>query len=143
VKKKRLYKEFLLSGLVKCECGSSMTNTFTNKKKDRYYYYKCVRVVKEGTGACSLKEVNAEKLESFLIENLSRIAQDNQYLENLVFKMLHQSPHRAGFELTTESEKTLLTRVQQVLINFKIKIQQGSQIEKCLIFERTIERTSR
>ena len=39
VKKKGLYKEYFLSKLVKCsECGSSMTNTFTNKKKRRYYY---------------------------------------------------------------------------------------------------------
>ena len=143
VKRKRLFKEYLLSGLLRCcHCGSSMTNTFTNKKKGRYYYYKCVKVVKEGKAACALKEVNAEKLESFLIENLSRIAQDKQYLENLVFKILRNSPQRMGFELTNESEKKFLTRVSEVLINFKNKVQNATQIEKCLLFRRTIERIS-
>ena len=47
---------------------------------------------------------------------------------------------RMGFEPTEESEKTLVTRIQQVLINFKNNIQRGSQIEKCLLFQRTIER---
>ena len=96
--------------------------------------------MKEGKCACSIKEVNAEKLESFLIENLSRISQDKQYLENLVFKILRNDPQRMGFEPTEESEKMLVTRVQQVLINFKNNIQRGSQIEKCLLFQRTIER---
>ena len=99
-----------------------------------------MKVVKEGKCACSIKEVNAEKLESFLIENLSRISQDKQYLENLVFKILRNDPQRMGFEPTEESEKMLVTRVQQVLINFKNNIQRGSQIEKCLLFQRTIER---
>jgi site-specific DNA recombinase len=140
-RKKRLYKEYFLSKLVKCsECGSSMTNTFTNKKKRRYYYYKCVKVVKEGKSACSIKEVNAEKLEEFLIENISRIAGDKQYIDNLVFRMAHDSPGRGGFELRDESSETLSTRVQQVLINFKNNVQKGSQVEKCLIFQRTIKR---
>lgn len=137
--KRPLRKEFLLSQLVKCsECGSGMTNAFTNKKKRRYYYYKCYKVIREGGSACSIKEVNAEKLEEFLIENLSRIASDKQYLENLVYRMLHDSPARSGFELPATSENILLTRVQQVLIDFKNKMQKGTQIEKCLIFQRTI-----
>ena len=110
--KKRLYKEFLLSRLVRCaECGSAMTNTYTNKKKRRYYYHKCVKVMKEGNTACSTKEINAEKLEKFLIENLSRIAVDRQYIENLAFRMVREIPGRCGLELPKESEKNLVTCV--------------------------------
>ncbi len=75
-----------------------MTNTYTNKKEKRYYYYKCYKVMREGRTACSTKEVNAEKLERFLIENLSRIAQDKYYIESLAFKMLHDSGGRSGLE---------------------------------------------
>ena len=141
VKKRRLYKEFLLSGLIQCSgCNSSMTNSFTNKVKRRYYYYKCYKVVREGSLACKIKEVNAEKLELFLIQNLSRIAQDKNYVENLVFRMTHASPAYQGFELKEESFKNLVTRVQQVLINFKNKMENSTQMEKCLAFERTIQK---
>jgi regulator of sigma D len=117
-----------------------MTNTYTNKKERRYYYYKCYKVMREGKGACSIKEVNAEKLEQFLIENLSRIAQDNHYIESLTFKMLHNSGGRAGIELTEVWSKNVATRVSEVLINFKNKIQKATQVEKCLLFEKTISR---
>ena len=95
--KKRLYKEFLLSGLVKCtDCKSGMTNTFTNKIKRRYYYYKCYKVKRDVETPCSIREVNAEKLELFLIENLSRISQDRNYIENLVFRLTHNLPPPDG-----------------------------------------------
>ena len=140
IKKKRLYKEYLLSGLVKCaECGSTMTNTFTNKKEGRYYYYKCVKVIKEGKNACSTKSVSAIKLEEFITQNLSRISQDKQYIENLVLRILHESGGRPGLELSSVSSKDPVTRVSQVVINFKNKIQDGSKVEKCLIFQKTIE----
>lgn len=79
-RKMRQYKEFTLSSLVKCaECGSGMTNVFTNKKKRRYYYYNCVKVAKEGKNACSIKRVSSEKLEDFIFENLDRISKDRSY----------------------------------------------------------------
>jgi hypothetical protein len=116
-----------------------MTPCFTNKGSRRYFYYKCYKVVRDSK-ACSIKEVNAEKLEEFLIENLSRIAQDKQYIENLAFKIAYETPRQAGFELPTVWPQNLTTRVSEVLINFKNKIQGATQVEKCLIFERVIER---
>ncbi len=138
--KKRLYKEFILTGLVQCtDCGSSMTSSFSNKPKRRYYYYKCYKVMREGKSVCSIKEVNAEKLEAFLIENLSRIAQDRQYIENLAFKKAHESSGHSGLELRTVCSKNLTTRVSQVLMDFKKKIADAPQVEKCLIFQKTIK----
>ena len=96
--------------------------------------------MREGRTACSLKQVNAEKLESFLIENISRIAQDKHYIENLVFKMLYNSGGRSGLELTEVCSKNLSTRVSEVLINFKNKVQNSTQVERCLIFQNTIRR---
>ena len=105
IKKFRLYKNYLLGGLIRCkECGYAMTPTYTNKhtKKGlwRYFYYCCVSVLKTDWESCTTKEVNSDKLESFIIENLQRIEQDKTYLENLVFKLNHtqKPPYRAGFE---------------------------------------------
>ncbi|MGH7889501.1 MAG: recombinase family protein [Thermodesulfobacteriota bacterium] len=141
--KKKLYKEYFLRGILHCcDCGSLMTPHFTNKKKRRYYYYRCYKTVREGNSACSIKEVNAEKLENFLIENISRMAKDKQYIESLVFKMLHRRGGPAGFEPTEEAEKNLIMRVSQVLINFKNKIENATQVEKSLIFQNTIQEVS-
>jgi len=141
--KKKLYKEYFLRGLLKCaECGSVMTPHFVNKKARRYYYYKCYGVVRHGKSACSIKEVNAEKLESFLAENLSRMSRDEQYIENLVFKTLHRRGYPSGFELPEEAEKNTATRVSQVLKNFKIQVDRGSQVERCLAFQKTISAVS-
>ena len=139
--KRPLMKDYLLKGLIKCaECGSTMTPCFTNKKIRRYYYYKCVSVVKNGPSACSIKEINLEKIEGFLIENLSRLAQDKQYIDNLAFKITHESSRHAGFELTTRASQNLSTRVQEVLINFKNSIKNCSAIEKILIIKKNIKR---
>ena len=141
LKKKRVYKEYLLSRLVKCAvCGSAMTNTFTNKKKRRYYYYKCIKVVKEGSSACSLKEVNAEKIESFVFENLERISKDENYIESLVFKTLRTSPQGVGFELSGPSEKSYSQKIIHVLQGYVSDFKKGSQLEKQLVTKRTIEK---
>ncbi len=141
IRKKRVYKEYLLSRLVKCsDCGSSMTNSFTNKKKRRYYYYKCLKVVREGKSACSIKEVNAEKLESFLAENLERISQDKNYVESLAFKMLRNSPASRGYELSPESEKEYTQKVLHVLQRYASDYKSGTQLEKALVMRRTIQK---
>ena len=66
------------------------------------------------------------------------MAHDKQYIENLAFKMTHELPHPAGVELLKEVEKNLSTRISQVLMEFKNKVEKATQVEKCLIFKKTI-----
>ncbi len=102
----RVYKNFLFGGLIKCEkCGSKMTACFTNKKSDnklkRYYYYRCTSTLGRDWQSCPVKQVSAERLENFCLENLERIAVDKNYLENLVFRLNNdfQARYGAGYEL--------------------------------------------
>jgi len=71
-----------------------MSACFTNKYRDgklkRYYYYRCTSINKKGWRACSTKEVSAERIERYILENLERISLDKEYLENLVFKLNHR-----------------------------------------------------
>ena len=139
LRKKPFMKDYLLKGLIKCaECGSTMTPCYTNKKLRRYHYYKCVSVIKNGPSACSVKEINLEKIEGFLIENLIRLAHDKQYIDNLAFKITHESSRHAGLELTTRASENLSTRVQEVLISFKNSIKNCSAIEKVLIVRKIV-----
>src|SRR3990172_10537127 len=88
-----------------------MTSCFTNKyiagKLNRYYYYRCTATMKQDWQACSVKQVSAERLEDFCLENLERISVDKNYIENLVFRLNSdiQAGHRAGYELTDGCSK--------------------------------------
>ena len=140
-KKSRVYKEYALSSLVKCgECKSGMTNSFTKKKTRRYYYYRCVSVAKKGKDACSTKQVNSEKLEDFIFENLERISKDRPYLESLAFKMLRDSLPITGYELPANSEKNLAEITLQVLRRYAHDYKYGTQIEKNLASKRAIQK---
>ncbi|MBN2096925.1 MAG: recombinase family protein, partial [Candidatus Omnitrophica bacterium] len=92
VRKMRLYKDYAFAGLIKCkECGSVMTPCHTNKKRNNrtrhYYYYRCTSTFKRKWDTCKTREVNADRLESYILENLKRISQDRHYLDSLIFKL--------------------------------------------------------
>jgi len=94
IRKFRIYRDFLLGSLIRCgECGYTMSACFTNKHRNgklrRYYYYRCTCVNKKGWQACSTKEVSAERIENYILENLERISLDKDYIDNLVFKLNH------------------------------------------------------
>ena len=94
IRKFRVYRDFLFGGLVNCaECGYKMSAFFTNKHRNgklkRYYYYRCTSTNKKGWQACSTRQVSADRLERYILENLERISVDKDYIENLVFKLNH------------------------------------------------------
>jgi site-specific DNA recombinase len=133
-------RRYGLAGIITCaECSSYMTSSFTVKKKRRYFYYRCTKVVKRGREACSVKEVNAEKIEAFITDYLTRVATDQQFIENLVFRMVHNSPRKDGVELSGPTPEMLVTRIQQVLMNFKNKANKGTRIERSLLFRGTLK----
>ena len=90
----RLYKNFDLAGLIQCDdCHTFMTPCFTNKvkegKRTRYYYYRCTSTFKKGWKSCTTKQINAEKIENYIFNNLERISLDKQYLEGIIHKFNH------------------------------------------------------
>jgi len=150
----RVYKNFLFGGLVNCEeCGSKMTSCFTNKrdgrKLKRYYYYRCTSTLQQNWQACSIKQVSAERLENFCLENLERISVDKNYLENLVFRINHGSnpefknseiPHRAGYELTKSCSKFSPEIISKTLKFFLSELKTKKGIEKNLWARNFIEK---
>ena len=153
-KKFRVYKNFLFGGLVNCgSCGSKMTSCFTNKKANgklkRYYYYRCTSTLRQDWQACSAKQVSAERLENYALENLERISLDKNYIENLVFKLNHSSnpelknsaiPHRAGYELTQGCSKFSPETISNTLKFFLSGLAKRKGIEKNLWTRNFIEK---
>ncbi|MCX5696813.1 MAG: recombinase family protein [Candidatus Omnitrophica bacterium] len=137
-RKLRLYKDYKLGGLVKCiECGSIMTSSHTNKgNMRRYYYYRCTKTFKQDWRACSTRQVNADRLEGFVIDNLKRISLDTNYIDSLIFKLNFEGSRvRQGLEPTDLCSET----VQKNLKEFVDYIEKASKIEQALIMRKYIK----
>jgi len=159
IRKFRVYRDFLFGGLVNCEkCGYKMTPCFVNKwpegKLKRYYYYRCTSTHHKSWQACPVKQVNADRLEEYILENLERISLDKNYLENLVFKLNHdlkssnpvfkklRVPQGTGFELTeacSKFSKFSAETVVSILKSFLSFLSQRRGVERNLLAKRFIK----
>ena len=72
-KKHRSYRKYALVGIIHCkECGLAMTPTFVNKNGGRrlvrYFYYRCITTLKKEWKLCRTHQVNADKLEKYILK---------------------------------------------------------------------------
>ena len=146
-KKFRVYRDFLFGGLVNCEnCNFKMSPCFTNKyskgKLERYYYYRCNSTHHKDWQSCPIKQVSADRLENYILENLERISLDKDYIENLVFRLNHVSntPHRTGYELTRLCSKFSPEGVASTLKSFFSIIAKKKGMERNLLAKKFIEK---
>jgi DNA invertase Pin-like site-specific DNA recombinase len=146
IRKLRVYKNFLLGGLIICEeCGSKMTPCFTNKRKEeelkRYYYYRCTSTLKRDWQSCSTKQVSAERLESYILESLERISLDKNYIENLVFRLNHISrpPRHSGYELMKSCLKFSSETIRSILISLLSTLSNKKSIERNLLIRKFVK----
>ena len=124
---------------------SCFTNKRTNGKLTRYYYYRCTSTMKQDWQACSVKQVSAERLENFCLENLERIAVDKNYIENLVFRLNNdfQARYGAGYELTEACSKFSQFSAEKIAstLNFFITaLKKSKGIERNLLAKRFLEK---
>ena len=158
-RKFRVYRDFLFGGLINCkECGYKMSACFTNKwrqgKMKRYYYYRCTCVNKKGWRACSTKEVSADRIEKYILENLERISLDKSYVENLVFKLNYglksskaslknsEAPKQSGLEpsgLCSKFSKFDPETIVSILKSFLSFLSQRRGVERNLLAKRFIK----
>ncbi|MFP4082419.1 MAG: recombinase family protein [Candidatus Aminicenantes bacterium] len=146
IKTLRVYKNFLLSGLITCnDCGSVMTPCYTNKRKEekltRYYYYRCTKTFKMDWDSCSVRQVSADRLENYIFANLERISDDKIYLENLIFRLNNdpESGYRSGHELTEECAPPSSQTLQNILKIFLKSLTQQKGIERNLLTKKFIK----
>ena len=140
-RKMRLYKNYLLSGLVRCaECNSAMTQAFTNKESGRYHYYRCTKTYKQSWDSCSTRQINADRLERFVIDNLKRISLDTHYIDSSIFKFNFETlgVHK-GLELSTSCSPIDPKTVQGNLKNLVSYLEKASKIEQALAIKKYIK----
>ena len=139
----KICKNHLFGGLIKCaDCGSNMTPTFSNKRKNgglrRYHYYRCTSTYGKDWNACGIRQVSAERLERYILESLERISKDKSYIDNLVFRINNDESIglRAGFEPVEGGLGITAEKVVSTLRSFLLEIGQKKEIEKNLFVKR-------
>jgi site-specific DNA recombinase len=84
---RQMTTNFLLGGILKCECGSHMrTYSTTNKQKKKYYYYKC-----KNTNCTSLyKSIKKEDVEKYVLNEMKNRLSLKNVSENIIVKMTNE-----------------------------------------------------
>ena len=102
----------------------------------RYYYYRCTKTFKQDWRACSTRQVNADRLEDFVIDNLKRISLESHYIDSLIFKLNFEGSRvRQGLEPTELCSET----VQKNLKEFVDYFEEANKIEQALIMRKYIK----
>ena len=82
---------YALSGLIKCgECGHSMNGHRQKGGRDGKYinrYYMCSRKSAYGRSSCPNRDLNADKIESFIIKRLKEVLRSPKFLDSIISKV--------------------------------------------------------
>ncbi|MCM8827255.1 MAG: hypothetical protein NC904_07055, partial [Candidatus Omnitrophica bacterium] len=122
-----------------------MTPCYTNKRKEekrtRYYYYRCTKTFKMDWNSWSIRQVNANRLENFIFDNLEIISNDKIYLENLIFRLNNdpESGYCSGHELTEDCSPLSSQTLQNILEIFLKSLAYQKGIERNLLIKKFIK----
>lgn len=111
---------FLLRGLVHCaSCKTTMTPSSALPQKKgkhygRFYYYKCLSVIKQDKSACKVRSVAAKALEEYVVKRLEVLSQN----QDVVGQIVKESQTMTGQELhiKRDERKRLLAELGKVEI---------------------------
>ncbi|MFA5098280.1 MAG: recombinase family protein [Candidatus Margulisiibacteriota bacterium] len=105
IKRGKAFNNTLFPGMIECkECGSIMSSVFSNKhkkgKQTRYFYYRCSSTYKRDCSACGTRQISADRLEAFIINNLDMMSKNKQFAEDFIFRLNNEKKDTtAGLEL--------------------------------------------
>ena len=98
-----------------------MTVRYTQKGDRKYYYYQCLRLLKEGAAACPGSQVPAARLEAAVVEQIRAIGRNPDLLDEVVQAMeREQAERRPGLKAKlreVEIEREGLERKQKALLS--------------------------
>ena len=143
---KKVYGDYALAGIVKCnDCKTHMTPSSSiknrNGKRTKYKYYRCTKTLKRDWADCSIKQINSDRLENYIFENLTRISKDFSYIDNLIFRLNHtnKSPQLTGVEQTAENDMFSAKFFQSSLKTFLKKNSSRVGVQKNLFIRKYIQ----
>ena len=117
---------------------ASFTNKHTNGNLKRYFYYRCISTLIKDWNNCPVKQVNADKLEQFVVENLERIDKDYSYVENMVFRLNYdiKTGNRKGFELSDSEFMFSAEGIKNTIRNVLTIAKEGKRTERNFLIRK-------
>ena len=111
--KKPKGRTYLLSGLLRCQCGAHMVGASAHGRTDKNYYYVCTRQNHEGGKySCSSSRIPAEALENAIVGRISEIGRMVEARDRIVQEALSCLGGEA--ERLREAEDLARRRLAQV-----------------------------
>ena len=107
---------YLLSGLVRCECGAKMTGH--SAKSGKVLYYACLNQTRKGKSVCAAKWVNRDKLENFIVEKV----RDHIFTEKNISLLVRLTNDEIKVEQGEEREAVKIIEKQLTDTNRKLDI---------------------
>ena len=96
---------YLLRGLLRCSaCDAAMTPHGTKRRGRAYRYYTCVGAQKNGHDSCTSKSISADKVETFVVDQIRRIGADKQ-LQDETFRQAVGQVRTQGRGLRAERKR--------------------------------------
>jgi len=145
IKGRRTANYALFPGSIRCkECGSIMSAVFTNKFKNgrrvRYFYYRCNSIVKRDRSFCDTRTVSVDRLDGYVMDNLDKMAKNQQYLDSLIFTLNHgYQDMMAGVELSRPESYFTADRTREILQTVVNASKLGGKVERRLAMKKHIK----
>jgi site-specific DNA recombinase len=137
----------LLRGLLFCvPCGTPMMHTYTMRKSKRYRYYVCYNAQQQGWKNCETKSVQAQAIESAVLDSIRRIGTDPKLAEVVAAEALDQAARRRReIDLELEAQRRSLRQLTQNLAReaADTSVDTGARFERMAGLQREIEATER
>ncbi|MBI5399338.1 hypothetical protein HZB07_01790 [Candidatus Saganbacteria bacterium] len=121
-----------------------MSAVFSNKVKNgqrtRYFYYRCSCVTKRDISFCGTRQVSSDRLDSYVIDGLDKIANNKQYLDSLIFTLNYQQQGcQEGIEPKGVASLYTADRTRQILQTLVNASKLKSKAEKEIIIKKHIK----
>ena len=78
-------------------CGSVMSSHYSIKNGQKYFYYKCTRVMHRDKKACPSKPLSAREFENAIVEKIKELSQDRKQLVETLKNANYTAPSSRQF----------------------------------------------
>jgi site-specific DNA recombinase len=137
----------LLRGLLFCvPCGAPMMHTYTMRKSKRYRYYVCYNAQQKGWQNCETKSVQAQAIESAVLDSIRRIGTDPQLAEAVATEALDQvARRRRELDEDLDAYRRTLRQSNQTLAReaADTSVDSGARFDRIISIQKEIETTER
>jgi site-specific DNA recombinase len=112
--------DFLLSGLVRCDCcGRAYVGTSAHGRSSRYTYYACSTRYKYGPAKCMAERLPKDRLEAAVLAQLAALYRDGHLIERArADAAAHMAKERPRVEEQLASTRAEITRLERTLDHY-------------------------